>query len=384
MKKVKEKVPKNLKNDGFFMNELNENVWSPMLEPEEFEQRWSDFINSFGLSNNAWFSSMYEIRQSWIPAYFRDFPLSGILRTTSICESANSFFGKYLDKNDDLVEFFMHFESAMDSQRHTHDRLSSADQSSFPQMETKLSIEKHAASVFTASIFETVQMSIDKACHRSSISSISVDQNKSVYMIDKFTVTYDSKDMSVVCSCKKFIIYGFVCSHMFVVFQNLNITRIPDQFIIHRWSKNAFVVPDENFRGDSLHAAAMMNRNQISMNHVYSEVHNIAGLVKGNENKIYAFLGVLRKFKDELRHDENAPAGVDTNEQIFQEFYGTSLPNQVSILPPDPVKTKGSGSRLVSRREKAIRDMKKSLRRCRKCGQMARHDSRNCDKQLLD
>lgn len=167
MKKVKEKPPKHLKNDQVFMNELNDIVWSPMIEPEEFEERWSKFITSFGLSSNEWFSSMYGIRHSWIPAYFRDVPLSGILRTTSICESENSFFGKYLDKSDDLVEFFMHFESALDSQRHTHDRLSNADHCSCPKMVTKLSIEKHAATILTASIFHQVQMSIEKACFNS-------------------------------------------------------------------------------------------------------------------------------------------------------------------------------------------------------------------------
>lgn len=382
MRKVKEKIPKNLKNDPLFWDKMNDNVWSPTIEPEEFEQCWYEFITCFGLSNHKWFSSMYDIRYYWIPAYFRDFPLSGILRTTSICESANSFFGKYLDKHDDLVEFFMHFESAMDSQRRTHDSLCSTDQTSFPQMETKLSIEKHAASVFTANVFEKIQMSIDKGCHRSPISSISVKQNKSIYMIHGVAVMHDSENKSVVCSCKKFVIYGFICSHMFVVFQNLEYSHIPDQYILRRWSKNAFDVPNEDLRGDALYAAAMKDMNQISMNQVYSQLHSIAGLVKGKQNKIYELHGILRRFKDELLHDEDAPTGVDTNEQLFQDYYGISVPDEVSVLPPDPVKTKGSGNRLESIRDKAVREMNKKLRTCRKCGQMARHDSRNCPNQI--
>lgn len=72
---------------------------------------------------------------------------------------------------------------------------------------------------------------------------------------------------------------------------------------------------------------------------------------------------------------------VQRKEVMFEEYYGSTIPSKVSVLPPDKVNTKGSGSRLISRKEKAIRMMNKPLRKCSKCGQMARHDARNCDKQ---
>ncbi|XP_076904306.1 protein FAR1-RELATED SEQUENCE 5-like [Bidens hawaiensis] len=38
----------------------------------------------FDLDKNKWLTDMYENRFVWIPAFYRDEPLSGLMRTTSI------------------------------------------------------------------------------------------------------------------------------------------------------------------------------------------------------------------------------------------------------------------------------------------------------------
>ena len=51
------------------------------------------------------------------------------------------------------------------------------------------------------------------------------------------------------------------------------------------------------------------------------------------------------------------------------------------VHPPDVVKTKGhassSASRLISKREKAIKEASGPFRRCKACDKMGHHDSRN-------
>ncbi|KAK9741233.1 hypothetical protein RND81_03G091000 [Saponaria officinalis] len=54
----------------------------------------------------------------WIPAYFRDMPMGGLLRTTQRSESTNSFYKRYENKFGTLVEFWMRFETAMEQQRY--------------------------------------------------------------------------------------------------------------------------------------------------------------------------------------------------------------------------------------------------------------------------
>ncbi|XP_042056222.1 protein FAR1-RELATED SEQUENCE 5-like [Salvia splendens] len=68
--------------------------------------------------------------------------------------------------------------------------------------------------------------------------------------------------------------------------------------------------------------------------------------------------------------------------RMIKEFYGMVRPKVVQVHPPDVVKTKGhtssSASRLISKREKAIKEATRPLRRCKACDEMDHHDSRNC------
>lgn len=89
LRKVPDKVGPDLKEDDDFHASLSLCVWSSET-PEEFEDRWARIIIQYGLKDHEWFAGRFDIRSSWVPAYFRDIPLSGLLRTTSRSESANS------------------------------------------------------------------------------------------------------------------------------------------------------------------------------------------------------------------------------------------------------------------------------------------------------
>ncbi|XP_074291601.1 uncharacterized protein LOC141618405 [Silene latifolia] len=71
------------------------------------------------------------------------------------------------------------------------------------------------------------------------------------------------------------------------------------------------------------------------------------------------------------KRDKNAEIGM---------LLGTSVPSEIKILPPRKCKNKGSGKRIISQRERAGEVSEKPLRRCKACGQMTNHDSRNCDR----
>lgn len=79
-------------SDDNFLHLFMACVWGSET-PVEFETKWSSINSDFGLQNNK-----YEMRQSWIPAYFVDFSLGGILRTTSRSESENAFFRHFLNR----------------------------------------------------------------------------------------------------------------------------------------------------------------------------------------------------------------------------------------------------------------------------------------------
>ncbi|XP_074299085.1 protein FAR1-RELATED SEQUENCE 5-like [Silene latifolia] len=91
MKKLPDKIGTTLYRETN-LKELCSCVWAEDIEPSEFEERWCSVISSYGLTDNKWLDTMFDKRDSWIPAYFRDLFMGGLMRTTSRSESENSFF----------------------------------------------------------------------------------------------------------------------------------------------------------------------------------------------------------------------------------------------------------------------------------------------------
>ena len=65
-----------------FMKKLNKYVWSSHLTVTEFEAGWSSILKEFQLTEHIWLNEIYEMRKSWIPAFFRDKVRGGLLGTT--------------------------------------------------------------------------------------------------------------------------------------------------------------------------------------------------------------------------------------------------------------------------------------------------------------
>ena len=54
-------------------------------------------------------------------------------------------------------------------------------------------------------------------------------------------VKYDSLDGTVHCSCKKFESCGILCSHALKVLTARNVVKVPQPYIMKRWTKKAKV-----------------------------------------------------------------------------------------------------------------------------------------------
>ncbi|KAK6160587.1 hypothetical protein DH2020_003968 [Rehmannia glutinosa] len=203
MEKVNVKVGPNLFKDKNFINRLNSIIWDNYITTIEFEKQWHEIMDDFNLTSHPWY-----IRQSWIPAYFRDVPMSGLLKTTSRSESTNSWFGNFTNPQSNLVEFVMHFESAVESQRHSTDKLNNQCQTSLQDCRTPLNIEKHASLVYTHTIFYEVSKEIKEAQYSCSVIQINDNTHEISYTIKEesgvFEVTKYKMDGSTKCSCKLF------------------------------------------------------------------------------------------------------------------------------------------------------------------------------------
>jgi hypothetical protein len=154
------------------------------LEPREFEEKWEKLMNDFSLKNAKWFKHMFQIRSKWIPAYFIDSPMCGLMRTTSRSESENAFFSNFTRPASNLVHFMNGFESAMMKQRAKQEKLDADTIKKTMKLVTKLGIEKHASKVYTQTIFDIIQKEIEAALYKCSVAQMStVDDTCQVYII---------------------------------------------------------------------------------------------------------------------------------------------------------------------------------------------------------
>ncbi|KAK9741426.1 hypothetical protein RND81_03G104800 [Saponaria officinalis] len=212
MKKVVDKVDIITRKDTDFLSRINGVVWNHDLEPTEFEDQWNEVITEFGLENNRWLSTMFDIREYWIPAYFKDMRMGNIMSTTQRSESENSFFKRFENHYGTLVEFWLRYESAMDQQRHTHKRLEMESNNSIPKAITPLSLESHALTVYTHEVFYEIQAEINASLEKTDIEDS--ERGKT------FTVQYSPLTSDIDCTCKLFERRGLICRHIFWVFSN--------------------------------------------------------------------------------------------------------------------------------------------------------------------
>ncbi|XP_021719913.1 protein FAR1-RELATED SEQUENCE 5-like [Chenopodium quinoa] len=119
MRKVPEKVGTQFCNETEFLKKLSAVVWDREIDPHVFVYCWNSVMEEFDLVDHEWFAYMFKIRHLWIPAYFRDLFMGGLLHSTS---------------------------------RHEQDELNRLNKSE-PQLLTHLHLEKHAAVVYSRTKF---------------------------------------------------------------------------------------------------------------------------------------------------------------------------------------------------------------------------------------
>ena len=135
------------------------------------------------MEDNKWLSDMYEIRKSWIPSYFRDNPMFGLMRTTSRSESENFFLGHFHRQGDTLCEFWLRFDSVMHRQQNEAEKLDHESNSGKPNTLSRWFLENDDADLFTRTIFYKVQEEIFSSCLDMQIKSMS-DEVDGVTQLD--------------------------------------------------------------------------------------------------------------------------------------------------------------------------------------------------------
>ncbi|XP_074293115.1 protein FAR1-RELATED SEQUENCE 5-like [Silene latifolia] len=305
MKKLSDKVGPTICQNTKFLKEINSIVWDGEIDTQEFELRWKSILSLYELSDHEWLKSMFDIRSSWIPAYFRDIYLGGIMRTTSRSESENSFFGNFTNPHLTLVEFWMRFQSAMDAQHWKYSKVTADDKNISPKLSTPLLLEKNIAEFYTTAVFYEFQEELQAACFTCGLSPRTTeDNNEHISIMDREKDKVYKVDLSgnkFSCSCKMFERIELLCKHVLWVLKDRGFDDIPREYLLDRWSKYATCRPIFNVVGTTLLAVCLSIENhQSKISELWSEVFTTVSLVEDNEELGDELLELFRSFNEKL------------------------------------------------------------------------------------
>ncbi|XP_074270900.1 protein FAR1-RELATED SEQUENCE 5-like [Silene latifolia] len=352
MQKVTDKVGPAISRETDFVSRLNAIVWDAELEPLEFEEKWCQLVNEHNLDGNSWLSTMFRKRRKWIPTYFRDVPMGCLLRTTQRSESQNNFFKRFENAHGTLVEFLMRFQSAIDVQ----------------------------IAILKNNLIETmiklpllfVPLVLVASHHQNGVELIGIADARTQ---KTYQVVYNSLTNDAECSCKLFNRKGIICRHIIWVYSGKQVHTLPDKYILMRWTKNAHKIPLYGPHGELIEDFDATDLRKMEMCKLWSEFYATISVLKNVSTKeITDLVDTLKQFRVKL----NPQSESMTKEQELEMLLGCSSSTEVRILPPRQAKNKGSGKRMISKKQQCIAKAEKPKRLCRNCKQMAHHDKRNC------
>ncbi|XP_042051448.1 protein FAR1-RELATED SEQUENCE 5-like [Salvia splendens] len=338
------------------------------------------------LEDIDWFNTLYAYRKYWIPAYFRDFPMGSMIRTTSISESENSFYKNFLKPRANIAEFYLNFNHDIEFQRNSRTALDYHDATAIPILATTLPFEKHASTLFTDSMFKKIQQEIVEGNDRCRVLGFMSGETVDTYKLgdskrNAYFVRHDKTDDTYSCECKLFGRHDYLCNHIFFLFRNNEVKKIPDKYCDNRWMKTPLAKAVHGELQDPVHTHSSSDDRQTVSKQAISMFYGFLRRFETDIDVLRAFVGGVEELGNSLQTGTPATSAAEKSRMV-EEFYGMVRPESVAVHPPDVVKTKGhtnsSASRLISKREKAIKDATRPLRRCKACDEMGHHDSRNC------
>jgi len=203
------------------------------------------------------------------------------------------------------------------------------------------------------------------------------DEHRCLYIVQRdmenapkgHEVSVDKSSNNVSCSCKMFESDGIPCRHMVAYFFFMQIRRLPDQYILQRWTKStkASSVREDLCEGvkEICDTSLLVRRSKLFQRS--SNVIDEAVLTEDGTEIVEEALESAEKKPTMKREREDGEGSA-----IKLTF---PLGSQHSFKEPLPARGKGCGKKLKGGKEKSV----KKSRRCNRCGLTGQsHDKRNC------
>ncbi|KAL6291462.1 hypothetical protein ACE6H2_008972 [Prunus campanulata] len=225
-----------------FANDFKSCIYD-QKEEDGFVYAWGNMLDNYGLQQNDWLKWMFREREKWAVVYGRN-TFFVDRKGSHLVESLFHDLRNYLYSDLDVLDFVKYFERVVDEQRYKEIEANDEMNHCKPRLMGNVILLKHARDVYTPRAFEVFQRGYEK-CLNIVVNQCSENGPLFEYKTNIFgksrehTVTFNSSDDAVICSCKKFDSVGFLCSHALKVLDHMNIKVVPSKYILKRWTKDA-------------------------------------------------------------------------------------------------------------------------------------------------
>ncbi|XP_074288924.1 protein FAR1-RELATED SEQUENCE 11-like [Silene latifolia] len=209
---------------------------------DDFEREWSLTVSKFNLQENKHVLGLYEIKESWVPAYLRGYFFGG-MTTTGRCESINGFVKRFTSPRSRLTELIKQVDLAVEDIGQTQLRYTMLDTYRGSSLRTLSPLEEQVYKSFTAFSFKKFQEEFERATQY----TVSKDHN-SVFWVQHYKESRTQKHGviwngdNINCSCKLFEFWGILCRHILSVCIHKDCFEIPKEYLPLRWCRDEFHV----------------------------------------------------------------------------------------------------------------------------------------------
>lgn len=276
--------------DPEFKTKFNKCLYGCHKETE-FQSTWNELIGEFSLADNEWFKQLYDIRGKWCPTFSAD-TFSANMRSIRRSDSKKSIFDHTSCTTTNLAQFVDQYEEITKKMRLEELEDDVRCNQGVPTRASRNSaMLKQAADVYTTEIFKLFQEEMVESL------SIVMSEHSSNGMLHIYeltdedykgghTVRFNSDSCATACSCKMFESMGLLCRHALRVLNMRNVTKIPAQYILKRWTKSARkatpLTAQDEFSYDNVKSSRSLLRTRL-MHKAFCAVEKSLMTTKGYE-----------------------------------------------------------------------------------------------------
>nr|XP_043612441.1 uncharacterized protein LOC122584304 [Erigeron canadensis] len=302
------------------------------------------------------------------------------MRTSSRSESESHMFQQMMNSSSTLIEFYTHFDTAMQSQRWVQSENDQKSMYTTLDLATEYALERHAHTLFTHDVILDIQKEMCEAfkhCLCFNVSELT-DGSKTFSITDTSVKSCDIDD-SIDRDANPNYFDELVHRHSQVTFnfedKVVTLEEIPDEYITKRWMK--CVVPGRRVGKLNLLPNQKNELKPILLD-IFRNVDACVNRYLADPAKLVQFRDTLEELKKKAGDDMGSKPPMGSKE-FMAAMTGLPQPSSNEVTNPQNIRNKGCGTkrRLKSDREEAILK-EKNWRNCAYCKSLQQHDIRTC------